>query len=406
MTPRHDRTPGHHTEGPEGQLGQATEASLTAQDVVSRDTNTVDVHLIDVEEQSRVHFEPAALTELATSIEANGLAVPVLVRPVADRYVLVHGERRLRAMVSLGWKQVPAEVRVLTDEQARWLQLVENVNREDLNPVEEANAYRRELDGGLTQEQLAQRLGKSRSQIAQKVRLLDLPGSVLHLVAANRLTEGHTRQLLRFKAFYTDAHTVTVDTGEQRAACAKVADLLARDDDSAKMAGFNALRPLDWPHGYPILPEHPTDLAAMALHYRALAADVVPQWHAPATYYALVVARHGLPVSLLTTFVDNWYEQIESAVLCLATFDKSPDTFCHAGYKSDLRHAGLTDHDHIDVMDRLMDQDWMPLIPSACREHGPHHKRYLEYEAEELKRVAAEDAVSRDTAALLGGGRR
>ena len=155
--------------------------------------------LIDPDpDQPRQHFDQAAIDELAQSIAANGLAVPVLVRPVAgERFMLVHGERRWRAVSQLGWQTIPAEVRDLTIDESRWLALVENVQRADLSPLEEARAFRARLDEGLTQAELARRIGKSQSYIAHKVRLLTLPSEVQDAVAARQLSEGHARQLLR-----------------------------------------------------------------------------------------------------------------------------------------------------------------------------------------------------------------
>ena len=140
---------------------------------MSRD---IPISLIDADpEQPRKHFDQAAISELAQSMAANGLAVPILVRPVGDRFTIVHGERRWRAATSLDWETIPADVRTLAPEEARWISLVENIQRADLSPIEEARAYQERLATGLTQEQLGQRLGKTQSHVATKLRYLKLP---------------------------------------------------------------------------------------------------------------------------------------------------------------------------------------------------------------------------------------
>lgn len=358
---------------------------------VSRDTKKIPHDLIDVDpEQPRRYFDSAAINELATSIKVNGLAVPILVRSVGERYALVHGERRFRAMTSIGWTQIPAEVRDLDPDAARWLQLVENVNREDLSPLEEAQAYRKALSSGVTQQQLADRIRKSRSQIAQKVRMLELPSAAQHLLAKGRLSEGHGRQLLRLKAFYNNSHTTTFD----RTACRDIAALGAEtDSDLYAPSVIRQIRPLDWPHAYPFKPEHRDDVDALREFLSELSdTPTVPHWHVTVTYYALAAAHFQVAVAALTSWLDNWIEQIESAIVCLATVDRLPDSLCHFGYKSDLRHAGLTSHNHISRHDLICRfPDWDPLAPSyyGC---GPGQAKWRAHQVDLLKGEAEEDA--------------
>jgi len=150
-------------------------------------------------DQPRKHFDEASITELAQSIEANGLAVPILLRPNGNGYVIVHGERRYRAVTSLGWETIPAEVRDVSPDEAGWLSLVENVQRNDLSPIEEAQAYKRWLDEDITQAELGRRIGKSQSYIATKLRLLKLQDDVQQALDTGTITEGHAKQLLRLK---------------------------------------------------------------------------------------------------------------------------------------------------------------------------------------------------------------
>lgn len=149
--------------------------------------------------QPRVHFDPAKLDELADSIRRHGLAQPLLVSPsaVPGEFELVAGERRLRAAKLAGLTEVPCVVRTVNERQRHELSLVENLQREDLNPLEEAESLRRLIqDHALTQEELAGALGCARSSVANKLRLLDLPVDFQRALREGRLTEGHARALL------------------------------------------------------------------------------------------------------------------------------------------------------------------------------------------------------------------
>ncbi|OFW61240.1 MAG: hypothetical protein A2133_11130 [Actinobacteria bacterium RBG_16_64_13] len=147
--------------------------------------------------QPRRAFDSAALDELATSIAAVGVVQPVIVRQVDQGYELIAGERRWRAAQKAGFTVVPAIVRTASDVESLELALIENVVRQQLNPVDEAYALKVLLeDLGVTQENLAARVGKSRSAIANKIRLLDLPATVQESLSDGSLSEGHGRALL------------------------------------------------------------------------------------------------------------------------------------------------------------------------------------------------------------------
>jgi ParB family transcriptional regulator, chromosome partitioning protein len=149
-------------------------------------------------DQPRRHFDDDALEELAESIRTHGILEPILARHRAQGgYAIVAGERRWRAAQRAGLKQVPVFVRELSDTQAFEAALVENLQREDLNPVETARALSRLIDEhGHTQETVAQRVGKNRSTVTNALRLLKLPPEVLELLETGRLSEGHGRALL------------------------------------------------------------------------------------------------------------------------------------------------------------------------------------------------------------------
>jgi ParB family chromosome partitioning protein len=147
--------------------------------------------------QPRRHFDEAHLTELSESIRSRGVLLPLLVRKDGDGYLLIAGERRWRAAQRAGLHELPVIVREVTEPEAFELALIENIQREDLNAVEEAEAYQRLIEHhGLTQEELAHRVGKDRSTIANAIRLLRLPDSIKEAVAAGDLSMGHARALL------------------------------------------------------------------------------------------------------------------------------------------------------------------------------------------------------------------
>jgi ParB family chromosome partitioning protein len=147
--------------------------------------------------QPRRAFDAQALEELAMSIAAVGVVQPVIVRATGDGYELIAGERRWRAAQRAGFTAIPAIVRTASDVESLELALIENVVRQNLNPVDEAYAFKVLLeDLGVTQESLASRVGKSRSAIANKIRLLDLPAAVQESLAGGELSEGHGRALL------------------------------------------------------------------------------------------------------------------------------------------------------------------------------------------------------------------
>jgi ParB family chromosome partitioning protein len=153
------------------------------------------IHPADV--QPRKHFDQGALEDLASSIKESGLIQPLVVRQVGETYELIAGERRWRASKIAGLLRVPVVVKDVDDAVAFALALIENIQRQDLNPVEEAMAYQRLLeDFELTQAELAEQVGKSRSAIANAVRLLGLPHDVLNYVSHGELSAGHARTLI------------------------------------------------------------------------------------------------------------------------------------------------------------------------------------------------------------------
>lgn len=147
--------------------------------------------------QPRARFDEKLLDELVASIREHGVMQPVTVRPRGEVFELIAGERRLRASQKAGLPTLPALVRQVSDQEAHMLALVENLQREDLNPIEEALGYRRLAeDFALTQEQISQKVGRNRATVANALRLLDLPEEVRSWVVQGRLSAGHAKALL------------------------------------------------------------------------------------------------------------------------------------------------------------------------------------------------------------------
>ena len=182
-----------------GGLGKGLEALFVDNSTDQAEISTLAITEIEPNrDQPRKQFDPTALSELADSIKEYGVLQPLVVRPLPDgSYQLVAGERRWRASRMAGLSSVPVVIRELTDSQAMELALIENLQREDLNAIEEAAGYRELMDRfGLTQEQVAQRVGKSRPVITNAMRLLNLPEDVREMVVDGRLSAGHARALL------------------------------------------------------------------------------------------------------------------------------------------------------------------------------------------------------------------
>jgi len=152
------------------------------------------------ENQPRRKFDEEALASLAESIKEHGIVQPIVVRREGTGYQIVAGERRWRAARIAGLKTVPVVVKDYSDTQVLEIALIENLQREDLNPIEEANAYKALIDEhSLSQEEIGKRIGKSRSAITNSLRLLNLPSEIIEYLISGKLTAGHARALLAFE---------------------------------------------------------------------------------------------------------------------------------------------------------------------------------------------------------------
>ena len=186
-----------------GGLGRGWDALIYDNSVESSAGQAVTLPINDIEpnrKQPRKEFEPKALSELADSIKEHGVLQPLLVRPMTDgSYRLVAGERRYRAARMAGLTEVPVTIREMSDEEESVFALIENLHREDLNAIEEAEGFKMLIDTyGLTQEQAAQRVGKSRPEVANSLRILTLPEKITDYVKSGKISKGHAKALLAF----------------------------------------------------------------------------------------------------------------------------------------------------------------------------------------------------------------
>ncbi len=193
--------------GKKSAMGRGLEAIFESNSTDTSSSLVSVIRISDIEankEQPRKTFDESALLELSQSIAAHGVIQPIVVKSVGEGfYKIIAGERRFRAAKMAGLSEIPAIVREMDDKTAAEVAIIENIQREDLNPVEEAAAYKTLMDEyGMTQDELAQRIGKPRSTVSNILRVLDLPDVVLAMVAEGKLSLGHAKALMSVK--YTD----------------------------------------------------------------------------------------------------------------------------------------------------------------------------------------------------------
>ena len=181
-------------------LGRGLSALLGEEDTNQTNEGFLEIDLDLIKpnaEQPRTRFTESNLEELTQSIRANGVVQPIVVRKQGAGYEIVAGERRWRASQRAGLQKIPAVIKEVSDEKLLELALIENIQRQELNAIEEARAYKKLIESvGLTQEMVASRVGKDRTFIANYIRLLKLPDDVQNLVSDEKLTVGHARALL------------------------------------------------------------------------------------------------------------------------------------------------------------------------------------------------------------------
>lgn len=179
-------------------LGRGLDALLGSySETVENTVQNISLNLIDNNSnQPRVQFDEDKLSELAESIRVHGIVQPILLKKIGERYRIIAGERRFRAARLAGLSEIPAIIKNMSEREMQEVALIENLQRVDLNPIEEASAIKELLTGyGLTQEELASRLGKSRPAITNALRLLTLPKEVQEMLSEGKLSAGHARAL-------------------------------------------------------------------------------------------------------------------------------------------------------------------------------------------------------------------
>lgn len=373
------------------------------------------LNLIDPDPgQPRQNFDEAKTVELAQSMEANGLAVPIAVRPAGDRFIIIHGERRWRAARSLGWEVIRAEVCNVSLAEARWLSLVENVQRADLSPIEEARAYKARLDEGITQVKLGERVGKSQSYIAQKLRLLKLPDPLVFYLDRGAITEGHARQLMKLKALYAGVQTeFNSELGESETLSPeKNGDI----ESWCQAVGpiMRDIRPEDNPICWFAGGASSDDSAWLTLaegcrlfiKYVVDNGGKVPQWTVASFWWGSLVVYLGLSVARLSKSLGNWEKRFLTAIWWVHhNGEKEPATklvekmtvkerlydLMWWGYHSDVRHSSARELISLpsEIMERIAYQHIVGgppgasrgyILPSSCQPWGEQRQEYRELE--------------------------
>lgn len=363
---RHDRPEGRSSDG----VGTQT------QDTGGH--RQIPVRLIDPDpSQPRHIFDEKAVGDLAASIAEHGLLQPIGVRHAdGNRYVIVFGERRFRAVSSLGWSTVPA-VELSRDNAAEVLtvQLVENMARVDLGPLEQARAFQRLIDAGMAGREVAEAIGRTPSYVSHKLSLLATPGAVQVLLDDDVLTEGHVRQLLRLRSWSPpDVTEGPWDVPE------------ADDPHDLLLICWIAGRPLDVPltyFGFPQRDDENIDAVhqAAVAWCRELSRDKWPPWHRLVSWYALAVAVFGLTVSDTRKVIDRHREHIAAAAAWLRLEPTGEHRF---GYKSDLRHAGYDQTTH-----EALGDIWLMVSPN-----GPSESDFDRWPSAHTARLVAGEVKS------------
>ena len=194
-------------------LGKGLKAFLPEEYGILKEERYMELNieqLMSSPDQPRTNFDPVTLDELAVSIKEKGILQPIVAVPEEDHYKIIVGERRWRAAQKAGLKKIPVLIRIMSKDQQHEASLIENLQREDLNPMEIASAYQKMADDlNLTQQEIAEKVGKDRASVANYIRLLKLPPEVKQMLAESKLSMGHARALL------------AVDDPELQVACAQ-----------------------------------------------------------------------------------------------------------------------------------------------------------------------------------------
>jgi ParB family chromosome partitioning protein len=223
-------------------LGRGLSALFTQMQTIESDLIELDIDLFyPTDMQPRKVFKEEKMNELAQSIKTNGIIQPIVARRDGDRFQIIAGERRWRAAQLAGLRKIPCLVREVTDENVLEISLIENIQREDLNPIEEATAYKRLLDKlAISQEEIAKRVGKDRSSITNALRLLKLPPEIQQFVEEEKLSMGHARTLLSLESVEKQlllANEIIEKVLSVRETERLVRELQAEEPENARLGG-------------------------------------------------------------------------------------------------------------------------------------------------------------------------
>lgn len=269
------------------------------------------------ENQPRKNF--TNIDELAESIKSKGLLHPITVRPEGDHYVIISGERRYRASIKAGLTEIEATVLNLDEVESFKISVLENLQREDLTPVEEAKTFQQLQDMGMSQAEMMKLTGKSQSYISQKLRLLKLPDFLQIYMDEGNLTENHSRQLLRLaKAFPPDLKIrgLTLDK-------LKEYDYVTRDSEVMSVM-FYMTRPVN---NAPLIMfgDLTREAFELYLNYVLKHKNDVPQWQQAALYFAAMAQETDATVNTLSKLVSNFIESYHGSIAVHHLLTESDD---------------------------------------------------------------------------------
>ncbi len=317
----------------------------------------IDINLIDInKEQPRKLFQN--IKELAGSIKKNGLLEPITVRPVGSRYEIVLGERRYRACKLLGYTEIEANVKKLTKLESYKLALVENIQRQDLTPLEEARSFKMLQNKGMSQEDISKLIGKGQSYISHKLRLLKLPEFLTYFLEEGLLSENHMRQLMTIKNifpkglkrdFNKNIGAIVIKNKEDATFC--IHQLRLRERSAFFRANEEMIRPCN-----------------LFIKYVSKHNCQIEQWKVAALWYAFFTVKFKLTVVELATVINLWNESFYDAVGMF--YGGVTDKKLYYGYWGDVEHAGCFDLDNKyddwvkDKIHRLIKKDSY-ILPSS-----------------------------------------
>lgn len=320
------------------------------------------------------------IDELAASIQTKGLMEPIIVRPGPDGYIIVAGERRYRAARLVGMTEIDAIVRDITETESFQLSLVENIQRESLTPIEEAEAFARLQETGLSQKEIMDVTGKSQSYISQKLRLLKLPDFIQIFMDEGDLTENHCRQLLRLRKAYPP--DLKIRGCNLEVLQSMLAGEVFNDLEKTSIY-FYMQRPME---KAPFCKVGELSQKALRMHgnYVLQHKNDVPQWLQSALYFAVFVTEFDLTVGVLTRFVDTYIDSYHGCLILKHLFtetEKQEPALFWAAW-GDLKHANSLSLS-LEIDDSPVGSWWGRLLEKAFAE-GSHG---LPFDFEDMKTV-------------------